>query len=424
MCFNRTKGKMIRKTLIYSLLIMAAPAWAQDAKTYIQNYKEIAVAEMLRTGIPASIKLAQGMVESNCGTSELACKANNHFGIKCGGDWSGKSFHKEDDDYKDGELTKSCFREFKTPFDSYVAHSDFLTDPKKSNRYGFLFELKPTDYQDWAKGLSKAGYATDPAYANKLIRIIEENQLYLLDEGQDMNVAAVKPKSSLGYTLVRYNNDIKYVVASGDETIAAIASKYDIGENQLIRYNDQAYNTEQLIAKGSKVYLQPKRSSFHGKQKYYQLKKGQDLLFIAQEFGVKLSALQKRNGIEGNQVPVSGQKIFLKGKSKTPLKTVDPYKAPEAPKVEPVIETHVTATPKPVSQPVQKAVVPEKPMVQIDTATADSNSSSLLINEHTVAKGETLYSISRNCGVPVDELKKRNNLEVDTIFVGQKLILK
>lgn len=131
MCFNRTKGKMIRKTLIYSLLIMAAPAWAQDAKTYIQNYKEIAVAEMLRTGIPASIKLAQGMVESNCGTSELACKANNHFGIKCGGDWSGKSFHKEDDDYKDGELTKSCFREFKTPFDSYVAHSDFLTDPKK-----------------------------------------------------------------------------------------------------------------------------------------------------------------------------------------------------------------------------------------------------------------------------------------------------
>ncbi|HJW29100.1 MAG TPA: glucosaminidase domain-containing protein, partial [Saprospiraceae bacterium] len=132
---------------------------AQDTDAYIRNFKDIAVAEMLRTGIPASIKLAQAMVESNCGTSELACKANNHFGIKCGGDWCGKTFRKEDDDYKDGELTKSCFREFKSPLESYVAHSDFLTDPKKATRYGPLFQLKPTDYKAWAYGLLKAGYA-------------------------------------------------------------------------------------------------------------------------------------------------------------------------------------------------------------------------------------------------------------------------
>ena len=159
---------------------------SQDNTTYINLYKDLAVAEMIRTGIPASIKLAQAMLESNCGRSELACKANNHFGIKCGNDWNGNHFKKEDDDYEDGQLVKSCFREFRTVYDSYVAHSDFLTDPAKSARYGFLFDLKTTDYQGWANGLSRAGYATDPQYANRLISLIEK---YHLDQNNAIRIA-------------------------------------------------------------------------------------------------------------------------------------------------------------------------------------------------------------------------------------------
>ena len=128
---------------------------AQDQAEYIRKYQDLAISEMVRTGIPASIKLAQALLESNCGKSDLACQANNHFGIKCGGNWDGKSYHKEDDDYADGKLVKSCFREFDCVRDSYIAHSDFLTDPAKAARYGFLFQLDPTDYKGWARGFPK-----------------------------------------------------------------------------------------------------------------------------------------------------------------------------------------------------------------------------------------------------------------------------
>src|SRR5688572_5643549 len=172
--------------------------YAQDRADYIEQYKDIAVSEMMRTGIPASIKLAQAIHESSCGKSDLACKANNHFGIKCGNDWNGKTYKKEDDDYEGGQLVKSCFREFRSVHDSYIAHSDFLTDPAKAKRYGFLFELDVTDYKGWARGLSKAGYATDPQYASKIIDIIERYNLYELDSPSRRELASHAPKKSLG----------------------------------------------------------------------------------------------------------------------------------------------------------------------------------------------------------------------------------
>ena len=174
----------MKNCYIYSLLLLFSIghlfALGDDPKDiYINKYKHIAISEMNRTGIPASIKLAQGLLESGAGKSTLAREANNHFGIKCSGSWTGKTFFREDDDRNaKGDLIKSCFRSFDSASQSFFAHSNFLTDQK---RYAFLFDIHRSDYRAWAKGLRKAGYATDKAYANKLIDLIEKHQLYLFD---------------------------------------------------------------------------------------------------------------------------------------------------------------------------------------------------------------------------------------------------
>lgn len=149
-------------------------AQSKSRSQYIEEYHELAIKEMNRVGIPASITLAQGMLESGNGNSTLARKSNNHFGIKCHNDWKGKRVYHDDD--RKGE----CFRKYKTVYQSYIDHSDFLTGKQ---RYASLFELKTTDYKGWAKGLKKAGYATDPKYAHRLIEIIEENNLDRFDRG-------------------------------------------------------------------------------------------------------------------------------------------------------------------------------------------------------------------------------------------------
>ena len=150
----------------------------QSFNNYIEQHKDIAIQEMLRTGVPASIKLAQALLESNAGRSTLALKANNHFGIKCGSKWKGKTHYRKDDDYKRGKLVKSCFRKYKKTQESFIAHSNFLKDNK---RYASLFQLDRKDYKKWAKGLKKAGYATSKTYAQKLIKLIEEYKLYQYD---------------------------------------------------------------------------------------------------------------------------------------------------------------------------------------------------------------------------------------------------
>ena len=168
-------------SLLLSLLVnaFAAPAgffFIDDVKalSYIEKYKHIAVAEMDRTGIPASIKMAQGILESGVGESELANTANNHFGIKCGGEvWTGKTHYVWDD-----EVVKSCFRVYASAEESYIAHSEFLLNPKKDFRYGALFKLDKTDYKGWANGLQKSGYATSKTYSKNLISIIERLELY------------------------------------------------------------------------------------------------------------------------------------------------------------------------------------------------------------------------------------------------------
>ena len=168
----------MKQGLISFFCLLAISGFSQDRLDYINRFKDVAVVEMHRTGIPASIKLAQGILESNAGASMLAERANNHFGIKCGSAWKGKTMLRKDDDRNaQGKLVKSCFRSFGSAEESFVAHSDFLLDPNKKYRYGFLFGLGSDDYRGWAHGLKKAGYATNPNYPKLLIRIIEEYQL-------------------------------------------------------------------------------------------------------------------------------------------------------------------------------------------------------------------------------------------------------
>ena len=172
----------IRILLTLLWIPLLAPAQMEVQQAYIDRFKEIAVQEMDRAGIPASIKLAQALLESNAGQSDLAQRANNHFGIKCGADWDGKKYFKVDDDFDEfGKPTESCFRGYKRPEESFIAHSEFLRDPRKEWRYGFLFQLDPLDYKNWASGLKKSGYATSATYDTKLIAIIERYQLFQYD---------------------------------------------------------------------------------------------------------------------------------------------------------------------------------------------------------------------------------------------------
>jgi len=204
-----------KRNLIIILLAIVLPsilsAQTPARNDYINRFRKIAISEMERTGIPASIKLAQGILESGDGKSTLARKAKNHFGIKCHNTWNGKTHYLEDDDYDDnGKLIKSCFRVYKNADASYIAHSEFLRDPKKKYRYGFLFSLPSTDYKAWARGLKQAGYATSPTYAEKLIRIIEGSELYRFDEmGTTSITAAEKNKEELKRLKIKVINDVK-----------------------------------------------------------------------------------------------------------------------------------------------------------------------------------------------------------------------
>lgn len=171
---------LLNTLIFWVCTIFLPPSEENIARSYVDQYKDLAIIEMQRTGVPASIKLAQAILESNSGTSTFSQSSNNHFGIKCKSYWKGEKYYHKDDDLNDaGQLIKSCFRSYESVLDSYVDHSHFL---KNSPYYGQLFDVAGADYIDWARGLQHYGYATDPAYAEKLIRIIERHDLQLLDE--------------------------------------------------------------------------------------------------------------------------------------------------------------------------------------------------------------------------------------------------
>ena len=450
---------MLKKTIILLVLIyFSGSLFAQknSREKYINKYKKIAIQEMERSGVPASIKLAQGILESNAGQSTLARKANNHFGMKCGSQWRGDTYYLEDDDYNDaGKLVKSCFRVYKKENESYIAHSDFLRDPRKRYRYGDLFKLNPRDYKAWAHGLKSAGYATSPTYAEKLIGIIESYKLFQYDEAAAPELdlpdddrypveapveEVIAEEVELDDSGLLFLNDVKMVLAEENDTPLEIAHRTGVKTKHIIKYNDKLTQPTQDVAINSRVYLQSKRNAFRGKRKYHQVREGETLYYISQIYGVKVKKLRKRNRISDNQEPAVGSLIKLRGwkvsKSKKP-KTIrssglpekdfiEPLKDNSPPKKDPQINPSVPDVK--TEDPVESDEIEFETGDEIDTGeTFDPFDDNLPKAEpiyHQVVKGDTLYQLSRYYGTSVADIRLLNQMRSNIISVGQNLRVK
>lgn len=310
--------------LLIAVLICTIVAAAQSPqKKYIDRYSALAVEEMYRSGVPASITLAQGLLESGYGLSELAVRSNNHFGIKCHNNWTGSRVYHDDD--SKGE----CFRKYDNPEESFRDHSDFL---RYRDRYKFLFDLELTDYKGWAHGLRKAGYATDPKYPQKLIGLIEEYELYRFDvpeqSGPDGGIRVI-PESPVVIERVRpltdrqrevfcYNlsrqmysqNGVPFIYAAEGETYGSIAKSYRLFLKEILKFNELEADAE--LAPGTVVYLQKKKGKAAAGLDKYVVEGRQNLRDISQRFAVRLKNLCKLNGITEDHVLNDGDVLLLR----------------------------------------------------------------------------------------------------------------
>ena len=270
-------------------------------KEYITSYSNIAIAQMKKHKIPASITLAQGILESGSGNSYLARSSNNHFGIKCGSQWKGKTSYHDDD--KENE----CFRAYSRVKDSYLDHSVFLTS---NQRYAFLFDLKENDYKAWARGLKKAGYATNPHYADRLIQLIEEEKLYVFDQLDNIPETQSQPIQVMVREAFSINKTKVLRSKSGD-TFYKLSLSTGITLRQLHKYNDGLEKLENLKP-GTPIYLESKKRRASGKKEIV-LETATTLAEISQTEGVRLKSLMKINQISTpHQRLLKGAKIFLR----------------------------------------------------------------------------------------------------------------
>ena len=327
--------------LILGFTVSAQREAGTPQERYIARYASIAVNEMYRSGVPASITLAQGIIESRSGQSALAAEGNNHFGIKCHNSWKGRSMLVDDD--SKGE----CFRVYDSAEESFRDHSDFL---RYRDRYKFLFDFKTTDYKSWAYGLKQAGYATDPSYASKLIKCVEDYNLSRYDrmtvsealaEGGAAAEAPVAqdaveaiPESplkieageifrgkageeyrfSLSRTLYS-RNGVPFVYAVEGETYATIAKSNHLLLREILKFNDLSGSAE--LHAGDVVYLEPKKTkTVRGLDKYIVGEEGESFHAICQRFAVKEKAIRKLNGLPANYQPKEGDELILRPEPK------------------------------------------------------------------------------------------------------------
>ena len=397
-----------------------------DQEAYIKRYKDIAMREMERSGVPASIKLAQGLLESGAGKSTLARQANNHFGIKCGRNWKGEEYYKEDDDYNSqGQLIKSCFRRYRNPEASFVAHSEFLRDPAKAFRYGFLFRLTPTDYKAWANGLRRAGYATNPRYPQLLISLIERYNLAQYDRPGAVDPVDVEGPVTEIVSGIRSTNDVSYFVSEAPVSVDEVAEQVNVSVKRLVKYNEAIDDSKERVRNGERVYLQKKRRAYRGRQQYHTVKPGETLFDIAQQYALRLNILARRNRIEESADPATGERIKLRGgKVKTAPKLEKD--APTRPvNTRPNVNTTTTTNPGPqpgtVVAPRPTTTAPATSPRTNPTSTPRTNVPGATASYHSVRAGETLYAISRKYGLSVAALKQLNRLTGNNISVGQQL---
>ena len=270
-------------------------------KEYITSYSNIAIAQMKKHKIPASITLAQGILESGSGNSYLARSSNNHFGIKCGSQWKGKTSYHDDD------MENECFRAYSRVKDSYLDHSVFLTS---NQRYAFLFDLKENDYKAWARGLKKAGYATNPHYADRLIQLIEEEKLYIFDQLDNIPKTQSQPIQVMVREAFSINKTKVLRSKSGD-TFYKLSLSTGITLRQLHKYNNGLEKLENLKP-GTPIYLESKKRRASGKKEIV-LETATTLAEISQTEGVRLKSLMKINQISTpHQRLLKGAKIFLR----------------------------------------------------------------------------------------------------------------
>jgi len=318
------------------LIFLSFIAFSQKITTeqYILKYKDIAIREMMASGIPASITLAQGILESQSGNSRLAVKANNHFGIKCHSSWTGKKIYKDDD------KKHECFRHYKNAEQSFIDHTNFI---KNGRRYQFLFDYKTTNYKAWAKGLKKAGYATNPKYPSLLIDLIERYNLSQYDKPIKQNLLAdnktkkdkkdktkknkkhrKQKKHKKGQHLgdvdnftfnpfgreIKTTNRVDYIVTKQGDTFFKLAKEFDMMTWEIHKYNDLPKNA--TLKAGQRIYLKPKRNKAERGTETYVVKKGDTMYSISQKFAVKLKKLYRKNNMKvGDKISV-GQKLWLR----------------------------------------------------------------------------------------------------------------
>jgi LysM repeat protein len=402
---------MIVRSAIACLLIIATAFAQAQPKTfvieYINTYKSLAISEMHRTGIPAAIKLAQGIHETDAGNSNLVRKSNNHFGIKCKSTWTGPKVYHDDD------ARGECFRSYTAAQDSYMDHSNFL---KGSPRYASLFELDPTDYEGWAYGLKKAGYATNIKYSQILIRLINE---YHLQEYTMIALGKMKPEEEWlakgsspivlpedvkmeatteagekamaivqtpGYPEGEFKiNDTRVVYAKPGSSLLSIAQEYDVPMKRLLDFNE--LKEENILTAGQLIYLQRKRKS--GNQPYHTVQTGETIYYICQTEGIRLENLLEYNHLAKGMQPAAGEKLYLK------------ETAPSRPLL---AEAKMPAA--------------QMPLAVINTVSQENN-----YTTHVVQTRETLFAISKKYGVPIEKLKQWNNLDNYDLRTGQELII-
>jgi LysM repeat protein len=402
------------KRLLVVISIFAMPGLKaqrnSDVIDYINTYKEIAIREMQRSGIPASITLAQGIHESMAGKSDLVQRSNNHFGIKCRAEWKGGKVYHDDD------ARGECFRSYKRAEESYVDHSDFL---KNGNRYAFLFNYEATDYSQWAYGLKKAGYATNPKYPQILIKYIEDYNLQQytliamgkLSPGDEVLAGSGKPvnisngvaiqeiklpptvKPVVEYPIGQFHiNRTKVIFAKAGASMLGIAKEYDVSLKHLLDFNELTEDEDDVLAQDQLIFLQRKRKS--GDNEFHEVKLGETLYDISQSEGIRLESLIVYNHLQDQGEPAPGERLYLQDKA--------------------------PARPRLAKDIVNEA--PKLPIVPLDQITA-ANSSAVTASLHIVQEKETLYSIAKKYSITVEQLKEWNKLTGDGLKPGQELVI-
>jgi LysM repeat protein len=293
--------------VVHGMAGVAQSKWNERFQQYIDQYKDIAIEQMRKWKIPASITLAQGILESGAGQSWLTQQSNNHFGIKCHG-WTGRTVHKDDD------ANNECFRAYDSPYKSFEDHSRFLAS---GQRYRSLFSLKMTDYKGWARGLKAAGYATNPRYADQLIDLIQLYKLYELDKakGYDKFMAGHSKDLAVGgqqlHPIKIYNKNY-YLYARRGDTFRAIGQEIGISYKKIAKYNER--DRDDRLQEGEIIWLKKKQTKAPKEYKDYlhYVRKGESMYSIAQKYGIRLKSLYKMNKLKPDDDIVVGMPLRLR----------------------------------------------------------------------------------------------------------------